>query len=58
MRKRIVGQKSNQRNVLKIPRPVSLREFYQRKDKIVIIRAVGGLGDILIHRMMFGILNE
>ncbi|MCK9459695.1 MAG: hypothetical protein M0R80_08655 [Proteobacteria bacterium] len=32
---------------------LSLRDFYDRKDKILILRAAGGLGDILMHRMMF-----
>lgn len=35
------------------PQPVTLREFYDRKEKILIFRAVGGLGDILMHRMIF-----
>jgi ADP-heptose:LPS heptosyltransferase len=31
----------------------SIRDFYENKDKILIVRNFGGLGDILIHRMMF-----
>lgn len=31
----------------------SLREYYQRRNKILIIRETGGLGDILMHRMIF-----
>jgi ADP-heptose:LPS heptosyltransferase len=32
---------------------LSLKEFYDKKNKILIIRETGGLGDILMHRMMF-----
>ena len=35
------------------PRRINLKEFYEERNKILIIRAVGGLGDILMHRMMF-----
>lgn len=33
--------------------PVSLREFYQKRNKVLIIRNARGLGDIFMHRMMF-----
>lgn len=36
-----------------IKRVLTLREFYQKRNKILILRGVGGLGDILMHRMMF-----
>lgn len=35
------------------PPVLTLREFYERRNKILIVREVGGLGDILMHRMMF-----
>lgn len=31
----------------------SLADVYKNRDKILIVRSVGGLGDILMHRMMF-----
>lgn len=31
----------------------SIRNYYDNRNKILIIREVGGLGDILMHRMMF-----
>ena len=37
----------------KIRRGLSLKEFYEKRNKVLIIRAVGGLGDILMHRMIF-----
>jgi len=37
----------------KPPPPVGLRDFYRRRDTVLIVREVGGLGDILMHRMMF-----
>jgi ADP-heptose:LPS heptosyltransferase len=35
------------------PRPLSPKEFYERRNKILVIRKSEGLGDILMHRMMF-----
>ncbi len=32
---------------------MNLVEFYEKRNKILINRAVGGLGDVLMHRMMF-----
>lgn len=37
----------------KIQRVLSLKEFYERRNKILVFRNTGGLGDILMHRMMF-----
>lgn len=31
----------------------TIREYYEKREKILIIRHTGGLGDILMHRMMF-----
>lgn len=36
-----------------IHQPVTLRQFHERKDNILIYRQNGGLGDILMHRMIF-----
>jgi len=33
--------------------PVSLRDFYNKRNKVLIIRNARGLGDILMHRMLF-----
>lgn len=32
---------------------MGLREFHEKRNKILFIRGCGGLGDILMHRMMF-----
>lgn len=32
---------------------LSLPEFYQKRNRVLILRQTGGLGDILIHRMIF-----
>lgn len=32
---------------------ITLRKFHNQRNKILIMREVGGLGDILMHRMMF-----
>lgn len=37
----------------KIARVLSLPDFYEKRNKILIIRNVGGLGDIFMHRMIF-----
>lgn len=37
----------------KLVRSMGLREFYEKRNKILIVRGCGGLGDILMHRMMF-----
>jgi ADP-heptose:LPS heptosyltransferase len=34
-------------------RDLTLGEFYEKRNKIIVIRGVGGLGDVLMHRMMF-----
>lgn len=41
--------KSN-RMVLK---PLSIKEFNDRRNRVLIVRGSGGLGDILMHRMIF-----
>lgn len=35
------------------PKPLSVRQFYQKRNEVLILRETGGLGDILMHRMMF-----
>lgn len=37
----------------KLMRTLNLREFYDKRNKILIFRGCGGLGDIFMHRMMF-----
>ena len=37
----------------KLYRILSLKEFYDKRENILICRNVGGLGDILMHRMLF-----
>ncbi len=36
-----------------IPPPVSLRDFHNKHETILVVREAGGLGDILMHRMIF-----
>lgn len=33
--------------------PLSVRQFHEKRNKVLILRETGGLGDILMHRMMF-----
>ncbi|MCH7605484.1 glycosyltransferase family 9 protein [Patescibacteria group bacterium] len=37
----------------KIVKTLSLKDFYEKRNKILMIRSVGGLGDIIMHRMIF-----
>ena len=30
-----------------------MRDYYSRRNRILVVRDVGGLGDILMQRMMF-----
>jgi len=46
--KKIIPKKPSQ-----IIRCFSLKEFSNKRNKILIVRGIGGLGDILMHRMMF-----
>lgn len=34
-------------------KPLLLHEFCQKRHKVLVVRDMGGLGDILMHRMMF-----
>lgn len=34
-------------------KPLSLKQFWERRNKIYIRRRAGGLGDIIMHRMLF-----
>lgn len=34
-------------------KPVSLRDFHERRNRVLVRRRVGGFGDILMHRMIF-----
>jgi len=38
---------------LKTAPVLSLRQFHERRNKVLIIRQTGGLGDMIMHRMMF-----
>lgn len=37
----------------KTKKDISLDQFYNKRNKILIFRAAGGIGDILMHRMIF-----
>lgn len=55
----IVKTKSPIRNRIEYKRPeqirptIGLRDFYNKRNKILVQRSCGGLGDIPMHRMMF-----
>ena len=38
---------------VKVPAPLTLKEFHEKRNKVLVVRETGGLGDMLIHRMMF-----
>lgn len=41
------------RKLSELKQPLSLKDFYKKRNRVLIVRGVGGLGDILMHRMMF-----
>jgi len=56
--KRIVSRRVERSKPDKLSRTLNMREFFGKRNKVLIIRAVGGLGDILMHRMMFQDFKE
>lgn len=44
---------ANRSNLIQRPKPLSLRDFYKRKDSVLFWHELGGLGDVLMHRMLF-----
>jgi ADP-heptose:LPS heptosyltransferase len=53
MAAKIVSRRVERRSPEKLFRILNLREFCDKRNKILIVRSVGGLGDIFMHRMMF-----
>lgn len=53
VRSKIVSRRVQESRPEKIVRTMNLREFYNKRNRVLIIRACGGLGDIFMHRMMF-----
>ena len=49
----ILRRRTERRRPDKIVKTLSLKEFYEKRNKILMIRSVGGLGDIIMHRMIF-----
>lgn len=50
---KVLGKKIKRMKAQLEPKPLFLSEFSAKRNKILISREVGGLGDILMHRMMF-----
>lgn len=53
VKRKIISANVQQYRPEKLTRTLSLQDFAERRNKILIIRSVGGLGDILMHRMIF-----
>lgn len=53
VKSKVVSRKVEVIRPEKLMRTLSLKEFYEKRNKILIVRGCGGLGDILMHRMMF-----
>ncbi len=51
--KKVLNQRIQRIKSRFTPRSVSIKEFHAKRNKVLIIREVGGLGDIFMHRMMF-----
>lgn len=44
---------AHKKTIKKVNKKFSIKEFYQKRKKILIMREMGGVGDILMHSMMF-----
>lgn len=53
VKRKIVTNRTEPFRPEKLVRTLSLKDFAEQRNKILIIRSVGGLGDILMHRMIF-----
>ncbi len=53
VKSKIISRKNLETRPEKLFRTLGLKEFYNKRNTIIINRACGGLGDILMHRMMF-----
>lgn len=53
VRSKIISRRAETKRPDKVYRTLSVKEFYNKRNKVLIIRGCGGLGDILMHRMMF-----
>jgi len=53
VKRKLSSCKTDQKPSKKFFRSLSLKEFAEKRNKILIIRSSGGLGDILMHRMIF-----
>lgn len=51
--KRIVSTRTEIGRPVRLKRTLNIKEFCEKRNKILIVRGVGGLGDILMHRMIF-----
>ena len=53
----VISKLATRNNLINKPerfiKNMNLKEFYNKRNKILIFRGVGGLGDILMHRMIF-----
>lgn len=53
VKSKVVSKRVEQTRPEKLIRTLSIGEFFKKRNKILIIRSVGGLGDIFMHRMLF-----
>jgi hypothetical protein len=52
-KRRVIRRRVERQRPQKVNRTLNIKDFYNKRNKVLIIRAVGGLGDILMHRMIF-----
>lgn len=53
VKSKLVSRRTETPRPQKVRRNLGLKEYYQKRNKVLIIRGIGGLGDIFMHRMMF-----
>jgi len=53
MARRVISRITRNAKPLLKPRLFTIPDFWERNNKVLVLRKVGGLGDILMHRMLF-----
>src|SRR5882672_7698458 len=53
VRSKLVSRQVQESRPQKLLRTVPLKDFLEKRNRILVFRGCGGMGDIFMHRMMF-----
>lgn len=53
VKSKILRDRVQQTRPQKVSRTLGLKEFYEQRNKVLVFRGVGGMGDVFMHRMIF-----